>query len=126
MTIPRSPGNGSMLPSSQTIFLGAGGGTLNYNTAGGLSIVNPTSSISGTGGLTKTGVGAIGIAAACTYGGPTHVVAGILRVRIRNERFPNGTALTVDTGATFDVDGLTETVGLVGRRRNVGDQCRAV
>jgi autotransporter-associated beta strand protein len=105
------PGNGSMFNSGRTMTLGAGGGTLNYNTVGGLSIVNPTSVISGPGGLTKTGAGAVSIASPCTYGGPTHVVGGILRVRTSNERFPNGTALTVDAGATFDLNGLTETVG---------------
>jgi fibronectin-binding autotransporter adhesin len=106
-----APGNGSMLPSGRTITLGAGGGTLDYNTSGGLSIVNPTSVISGTGGLSKTGVGIVSIAAACTYGGPTHVIGGTLRVRSNNERYPNGSALTIDSGATFDVDGLTETMG---------------
>jgi autotransporter-associated beta strand protein len=105
------PGNGSMFSSTQTMVLGAGGGTLDYNTAGGLSIVNGTSVISGTGGLTKTGVGNIGVASANTYGGPTHVVAGFLKVRTSNERFPNGSALTIDSGATFDLDSLTETMG---------------
>jgi len=107
------PGNGSMINSSKTIVLGAGGGTLNYATVGGLSIVNTTSTISGTGGLTKTGAGAIAIASTCSYGGPTTVSAGILRVRGASERFPDATALTVATGATFDVDGFTETVGSV-------------
>ncbi len=105
------PGNGSMFNSARTMTLGAGGGTLNYNTAGGLSIVNPTSVISGTGGLTKTGVGTVTIAAACTYAGPTHVVGGTLRVRTNNNRYPTTTALTVDAGATFDVDNLSQTVG---------------
>jgi autotransporter-associated beta strand protein len=91
--------------------LGPGGGTLNYNTAGGLSIVNSTSIISGAGGLTKTGVGTVAVAAPCTYAGPTHVVAGTLRVRTSNNRFPTSTALTVDAGAIFDVDNLSQTVG---------------
>ena len=113
------PGNGSMISSTQPIVLGAGGGTLNYeafdvgtNTAG-LSIINAASVISGTGGLTKTGLGSIGVAAPCTYGGPTIVNGGYLKVRTTSERFPNGTALTVNAGGTFDLDGLTETVGSV-------------
>lgn len=108
-----------MISSTQTIVLGAGGGTLNFeafdtgtNTAG-LSIINATSIISGTGGLTKTGLGSIGVAAPCTYSGPTIVNGGYLKVRTTSERFPNGTALTVNTGGTFDLDGLTETVGSV-------------
>ena len=105
------PGNGSMLNSSKTLVLGAGGGTLLYDTLGGLSIVNTTSIISGAGGLTKTGAGTVAVAAPCTYGGPTIVSAGTLRVRSASERFPDGTALTVNSGATFDVDNLTETVG---------------
>jgi autotransporter-associated beta strand protein len=105
------PGNGSMMPQGRTMTLGAGGGTLNYNTAGGLSIVNPTSVISGPGGLTKSGAGIVSIASACTYGGPTHVVGGTLRVRTNNNRYPTSTALTVDAGATFDVDNLSQTVG---------------
>ncbi len=116
-----SPGNGSMLPSSKTITLGAGGGTLNYNAAGaaGLSIINPTSIISGPGGLTKTGVGIVALAAPSTYGGPTHVVGGILRVRTTSNNFPTGTALTVDSGAVFDLNGLSQAVGSVTGAGNV-------
>jgi autotransporter-associated beta strand protein len=119
-----NPGNaGSFISSTRDIVLEAGGGTLEWAEPAGqptfLIIVQTGTTISGPGGLTKTGTGIIAVAEPATYGGATLVSAGTLRVRSNNERFPDGTALTVSAGATFDLNGLTETVGSIAGAGNV-------
>jgi autotransporter-associated beta strand protein len=47
------------------------------------------------------------------------VVGGTLRVRTSNNDFPTGTALTVDSGAIFDLNGLSQAVGSVTGAGNV-------
>ena len=107
-----NPGtNGTFTPALRNITLGAGGGTLSYTTAGSQSIVQTGTVISGSGGLTKDGAGIIAVVTPATYTGPTHVVAGTLRVRTNNNVFPIATALTVDAGATFDLDVKSQEVG---------------
>ncbi len=101
---------GTFVSTNRNIVLGPGGGTLRWDGDGvpaDLIIVQntaPGTQISGVGGLTKTGIGIIAVGGpVSTYLGPTHVVAGTLRVRNNSNEFPIGTALTVDSGATFDL-----------------------
>src|SRR5205085_5434872 len=75
--------------------------------------------IAGTGGLTKSGAGVLSLTAVQTYQGPTVVSGGTLRVRTTSERFPDATALTVNSGAIFDLNGLNETVGSLAGAGNV-------
>ena len=89
---------GSMLNRRRTITLGAGGGTLNYFTVGGFSIVNPTSIVSGTGSHEDRRGSCYRFSAPSTYGGPTHVIGGTLRLRTNNNRQPITTAPTVELG----------------------------
>jgi fibronectin-binding autotransporter adhesin len=108
---------GTFTPAGRNIVLGAGGGTLDWAAPPGnptfLIIVQTGTVISGVGGLTKTGTGIIAVVTPATYQGPTHVVAGTLRVRTNSNVFPTTTALTVDSGATFDLgaNGLNQQVG---------------
>ena len=99
---------GSYLSSTRNISLGTGGGTLEFSTA---QLIIYDGAISGVGGLTTTGPGAIAMTGNNTYQGPTLVASGTLRVRTTSERFPDTTALTVNSGASFDLNGLSETVG---------------
>lgn len=102
----------TFLAANKGITLGANGGALDVtdpNTTTNLNIYAGV--ITGVGGLTKTGVGVLALPAVQTYQGPTVVDAGILRVRTTAERFPNTTALTVNAAGTFDLNGLSETVG---------------
>jgi autotransporter-associated beta strand protein len=103
--------NGSFISATRNIVLNAGGGTLEYTTAGTLIIVQTNTVISGVGGLNKTGTGIISVVTPATYQGPTHVIAGTLRVRTNNNVYPTGTALSVDSGATFDLANLSQQVG---------------
>ncbi len=107
-----NPGaSGTFTPAGRNIVLGPGGGTLSYTTSGVLIIVQTGTVISGVGGLTKDGAGIIAVVTPATYAGPTHVVAGTLRVRTNNNVFPTATALAVDSGAIFDLNGLSQQVG---------------
>jgi autotransporter-associated beta strand protein len=119
---------GSMLPSGRTVTLGSGGGTLFYNTVAanltdfGFSIVNPTSIVSGTGSLTKTGVGAIGFAAPSTYTGDTIVSEGELRLRSGTNRLPVTTNLIVNSPGILNVNGSgqNQTVASLSGNGRVG------
>ena len=107
---------GTFSPTARNIVLGAGGGTLEWGgtaTNADLIIVQTGTVISGTAGgaLNKAGTGIISVVTAATYDGPTNVLAGVLRVRTNNNVFPVTTPLTISTGAAFDVNNLSQTVG---------------
>ncbi len=93
------------LTLSGNIALGA-----NSLTVGGAGNTTQSAVISGTGSLTKDGAGTLTLNGANTYSGPTTVSAGTLRLGA-SERINNLSAVTVASGATFDVNGQTETVG---------------
>lgn len=67
--------------------------------------------IAGSGGLTKTGAGVFTLAGVNTFTGGARVSAGTLRLSGGDNRLPAAGNLTVDAGATFDLNGLNQTVG---------------
>ncbi len=74
--------------------------------------------ISGVGDIEKTGIGVTTLTGANTYGGATNINAGTLRVGAANA-LPTLTAVTVASGAVFDVNGVNQTIGsLAGARRH--------
>jgi autotransporter-associated beta strand protein len=110
---------GSLISSTRGITLDTLGGTIDTPASGSQIIYDGL--IGGTGGLTKTGAGALAVSnAGNNYQGSTTISGGILRVRGGNERIPNGTAVTVAALAAFDLSnngtagsGFTETVGSI-------------
>jgi filamentous hemagglutinin family protein len=82
-----------------------GGGTLS---AGGAADSSFSGRILGSGNLRKTGSGTLQLSGASAYSGSTQVAQGVLRLT-GDERLPDTTALTVDTGATLRADN-SETV----------------
>lgn len=64
---------------------------------------NPTSTLSGTGGITKTGTGTVSLQGANNYTGLTDVQAGTL---VMANSFPGG-VVTVAAAATLDLSNLT-------------------
>ncbi len=67
-----------------------------------------SAAISGTGGLTKLGTGSLGLSGANTYTGNTTISAGTLRTDALNAL---SSAVTVDSGATLDLNGFNQSVG---------------
>jgi autotransporter-associated beta strand protein len=113
--------SGTQNVSSLTVSMGGPtftGGTIRFNDAtpdvwtigGATATIN--SVIAGTNGLTKTGSGTLVLGgSAKTYTGTTIVSGGTLRVGASNI-INNASALTVDSGATFELNwNVDETVG---------------
>ncbi|HVA12222.1 MAG TPA: autotransporter domain-containing protein, partial [Stellaceae bacterium] len=91
-----------------------GGNTLTLGTASSTSFggaFQDGGNSGGTGGaLVKQGTGALTLSGINTYTGATTINAGILRTNIVGA-LPTGTALTVNTGGTLQLNGNSQTVG---------------
>jgi len=96
----------SHLYVGRDITLNAAGGTI--DTGSGFSSLGGT--LSGAGGLTKIGSGALVIQADSTYYGPTIISEGNLYAGYLNVLSPNS-SFTVASGATLDVGGWSQTIG---------------
>ena len=103
-------GGGSFVDADLVIVLGPGGGTLSYTTAGLLSIVNPTTIISGTGPLTKAGAGILAIGSPCTYSGSTIINDGTLRIRATSNRLPTTTDVILNSPGALDPGSTADTI----------------
>ncbi len=89
-----------------------GGGTLTVGYDGGTRTFSGV--ISEAGNLIKRGSGTFTLGGINTYGGTTTVNGGTLSLSA-SERLPNTTDLTVNSAATFDLNGKSETIdGLAG------------
>ncbi|NIJ65170.1 autotransporter-associated beta strand protein [Sphingomonas leidyi] len=108
------------LAASQTVASLAGDGRVTLSggsltTGGGNADTRYAGTISGSGGLTKTGGGTFTLAGANSYAGATTVSAGTLRL---DGGTIGGGALSVASGATLDVNGAAASVsGLSGAGR---------
>ena len=94
------------LTSTRNITLNAGGGTI-FALSGDASF---SGTISGVGGLTKTGVGTVTLSGTSSYTGPTGVNFGTLQAGVANA-FAPASAFTVAAGATLDLNGFDQTIG---------------
>ncbi|GAB1487856.1 hypothetical protein MASR2M8_02970 [Opitutaceae bacterium] len=92
------------------------GNTLTVTGAGNLAF---SGQIYGSGGLTKTGTGTVNLSGANSYTGATTISAGTLQISGANERISNDSDVSVASGATFDVNNLTETVGSITGAGNI-------
>ena len=97
----------SAFATARAFTLGAGGGI--FDTAGNAAI-DLTGSITGAGGLAKTGTGTLTLFGANTYTGATLVAGGVLRAGVENA-FNTAGAMRVDAGATLDLNGNSQVVG---------------
>ncbi len=96
--------------------IATGGFVLTVDGAG--NVTKTTGAISGTGGLTQTAAGTLTLSVANTYSGPTTVSAGTMKAGVVNV-LANGSALTVDSGATYDLGGFSDTIGSLAGAGNV-------
>ncbi|WP_192871723.1 beta strand repeat-containing protein, partial [Variovorax sp. JS1663] len=78
-----------------------------------------TGAISGEGGVTKTGTGTLTLWGDNTYTGATTVNAGTLRAGRFANAFGKGSAVTVNSGATLDLDSRSQTIGSLAGSGNV-------
>lgn len=74
--------------------------------------------ISGAFGITKAGTGSMTFAGANTYTGTTIVSAGTLTLGAAGV-IPDGSAVTVSSGATLAMNGFSETVGSIAGAGNI-------
>lgn len=98
---------GSTVGVDQTITLGTGGGRISVTQSGTILPINQP--ISGT-SLNKAGAGVLRFDAANTYIGSTTIEAGELRLNSSN-LVPDTSAVTVNSGATFNLLNSNETIG---------------
>jgi fibronectin-binding autotransporter adhesin len=116
---------GGLVTLGAATTISSDSGTLNLTNAG--TITGPTFGLTlagagngslasaigtTTGSLTKNGTGAWSVSGASTYSGTTTINAGKLQLGASNA-LPSGTAVTIASGATFDVNSLTQTVGSI-------------
>ena len=95
------------ITGSGTISLGSGSLTL-----GDSSNFTFSGAITGTGSITKNQSGVLTLSGVSTYSGATNITAGILRLNnsTTDGSLASTTDVNVSTGATFDLNGVTDTV----------------
>lgn len=93
------------LAGAGTVSLGAG----TLTTGGNNDWTGFSGTINGTGGLTKKGSGTFTLSGSNTYTGATKVDAGTLRAGAQNT-IASASAVSVASGATFDLDGYDQTI----------------
>ena len=99
---------GAAFDSARDFTLGAGGGVIDASGQGGVAL---SGDITGTGGLTVRAGSMVTLSGSNDYTGPTHLESGILRIS-SNEALNSTTALTVDAGATLEIDGFMRQVSV--------------
>jgi outer membrane autotransporter protein len=92
--------------SNLPITLQSAGGTIDTN---GFNAVL-SGGISGSGGLTKAGLGTLTLGGTSTYAGATNVTAGTLQALAANSLSPNS-AFVVGAGAVLDLNNANQVIG---------------
>jgi fibronectin-binding autotransporter adhesin len=116
---------GTFFDQDFLVTVGAAGATFaqtttNINTiiqdAGAAAVVR----ITGPGGVTKTGIGVISIAAAADYQGPTIINDGELRIRTTANRLPINTAVTINGPGILNLNNVSQIIGSLSGNGRVG------
>lgn len=100
--------------SGRSATLDANGGTVDTNG----NIATLTGAIGGNGGLTKAGGGTLTLGGANTYSGATAINAGTLQMGAGGN-LASSTAVSVSSGATFDLNNTSQTIGSIAGGGNV-------
>ncbi len=119
--------SGGTTIASGTLALGNGGtsgwisgnvtdnGTLVFDRSDNISFAG---AVSGSGGITLEGSGIVTLGAANTYSGATDISAGTLQAGV-NAAFSPNSAVTVESGATLDLNNYTAAIGSLAGAGNV-------
>lgn len=112
-----------LLNQNKGIYLNAGGGTIDIPDPTQTNFHNYHGTISGPGGLTKSGVGVLSLdSGACSYAGATAISQGVLRLA-GNDALPTTTSLSINAGATLDMASFNQSVAILtgaGKITNAG------
>lgn len=102
--------NIDQITGSGTVSLGSGSLTL-----GDSSDFTFSGAITGTGSITKNQSGVLTLAGVSSYSGPTNITAGTLRLNnsTTDGSLSSSTDVSVSAGATFDLNGVTDTVNSI-------------
>ena len=111
---------GSFVDIDSTIVLGAAGGTLSATVSNSLNIVETGVVISGTGSLTKTGIGVVALASSNIYSGATIISDGELRMRTTINRLPTNTDVTISSTGILNLNAIPTTIGSLSGSGRVG------
>ena len=114
-TLQWASGNTQDVSSYLGMYLYAAG---NLDTNGNNVTLSGVIQSVGTFGLTKIGSGTLTLSGANTFTGPTTVSAGTLAAGLANT-VPSSSAVTVASGATFVLDGYSQSIGSLTGAGNV-------
>jgi autotransporter-associated beta strand protein len=110
----------AVLGGNQTVGASQFTGTVKLNqtatlAAEGSSTVSFTNTISGAGGIKKTGTGTVVLAHSNTYEGATTISRGVIQTNASGA-LPNWTDVTINSGATLDLNGYTQWISSLSGR----------
>ena len=102
------------LTNGRGVTLNSAGGTFDLDAG---TTFTQTAAISGNGGFTKTGAGVLLLHSTNTFSGFTSIAQGILRVG--TGQLPDTTTVSVNNGATFDLNDASDTIGVLAGNGSV-------
>jgi autotransporter-associated beta strand protein len=108
------------LPQLMVLNPNAGGATIDIGISNTLTISGVVSGASSDDGFNKTGVGTLLLQNTNTYAGPTNILSGILGLSGNGSLNSNG-AVSVSSGATFDVSAVSSSTLTIGDLSGAGN-----
>ena len=118
-TLKLTSSSGGISNSLTSATVLSGGAIIEVATSLNAPVAKALTAGSLTGGLTKQGAGTLTLSAANTYTGVTTVSTGTLALSAGGS-IANSSAITIDTGATLSITGLSASTFTVGASQTIG------